>query len=89
MSGGDHDNVTVAFPATAVEPVSAEAVVLGFACAEPIVVSLTPAALIADTRNTYTEPLVSPSTTRDVSTEAVSAAATIHVSPRSGEYSTR
>ena len=89
MNGGDHDNVTVAFPAAVTVPVGAEAVVLGFASADPIVGSLTPAALIADTRNTYTDPLLRPSTTRDVATEAVSAAATVHVSPRSGEYSTR
>jgi hypothetical protein len=82
-----HDNATCVLPATPATPVAAAGVVYGVTDAESADTGPVPAALVAETRNTYAVPLVSPVTVADA-VAVVPSSNVVHVTPASDEYST-
>jgi hypothetical protein len=82
-----HDNATCVLPPTPLTAVGAPGVVYGVTDAESADAGPVPAALTAETRNTYAVPLVSPVTVADAVAD-VPSSNVVHVTPASDEYST-
>ena len=81
-----HETATWESPGSPVTPISASGTEYGVTGADASDHGPAPAALVADTRNTYPVPLVNPVTSSVIAVTPV--AAVVHDPPVSDEYST-
>ena len=83
-----HDTAAWESPALPTTDTGASGTVYGVTDVDTADAAPVPAALVADTLNTYPVPLVNPVTVWATSADAVSATAVVHDFPSSDEYST-